>query len=187
MSSNIEILKICEYCGQEFTAKTTVTRFCSDTCAKRAYKQRARRKKIDSAVGETKALKLAFKTDIKGKDYLSVTELCLLVGVSRRTIYRMIQRKEIPIAKFGARTIIQRSAIDSLFLIEPKPVTQTQMQPQTAVSDWIGLSEVQEKYNVSPKALNEIIKRNNVPRLQDGIFALVSGHHIESIFNPIRQ
>ena len=186
MSSNIEILKICEYCGKEFTAKTTVTRFCSDTCAKRAYKQRARQKKIDSAIGETKALKIASLTDIKAKDYLSVTEACSLVGVSRRTIYRMIQRKELPIAKFGARTIIKRSAIDQLFKTgEKKPIKEAGTNTQ-AILDWIGLSEVQEKYNVSPTALNEIIKRNNIPRMQNGIFVLISREHIENIFNPIR-
>ena len=46
MSSNIRISKICQHCGQEFVAKTTVTKFCSDNCAKRNYKKRKREEKI---------------------------------------------------------------------------------------------------------------------------------------------
>ena len=38
MSSNIFSQRICEECGNQFTTRTTVTRFCGDRCAKRAYK-----------------------------------------------------------------------------------------------------------------------------------------------------
>jgi hypothetical protein len=38
--------KVCDHCGTSFTARTTTTRFCSDFCAKRAYK---RRKRLESA------------------------------------------------------------------------------------------------------------------------------------------
>ena len=48
MSSNIRVPKICQHCGTEFIAKTTVTKFCTDNCAKRAYKVRKRNEKIDS-------------------------------------------------------------------------------------------------------------------------------------------
>ena len=34
----LSIKKVCEHCGTCFTARTTTTRFCSDFCAKRAYK-----------------------------------------------------------------------------------------------------------------------------------------------------
>ena len=52
MSSNIRLQKTCQHCGNRFTAKTTVTQFCSDTCAKRAYKQRKRDAKIEVAIKE---------------------------------------------------------------------------------------------------------------------------------------
>jgi hypothetical protein len=42
MSSNIRIAKVCNYCGSQFMARTTVTRYCGDICAKKAYKQRER-------------------------------------------------------------------------------------------------------------------------------------------------
>ena len=42
----IEVQRICQYCEQEFTARTTVTKFCSHTCNQRAYKANKRDKKV---------------------------------------------------------------------------------------------------------------------------------------------
>jgi hypothetical protein len=46
MSSNILIKRVCQYCGNEFSAKTTVTRYCSHVCNNKAYKLRLRNKKM---------------------------------------------------------------------------------------------------------------------------------------------
>jgi len=48
MSSNIRIEKTCLYCAEFFIAKTTVTKYCSDNCAKRAYKKRKRQEKLQT-------------------------------------------------------------------------------------------------------------------------------------------
>jgi hypothetical protein len=42
----------CQHCITRFTANTTVTQFCLDACAKRAYKQRKRDEKIEVAIKE---------------------------------------------------------------------------------------------------------------------------------------
>jgi hypothetical protein len=49
MSSNIRVNKICEFCNSLFVARTTVTRFCGDVCAKRAYKARKRLEAINES------------------------------------------------------------------------------------------------------------------------------------------
>jgi excisionase family DNA binding protein len=41
------------------------------------------------------------------KDFLSVSQASLLFGISRRTIYRIISRGELDVAKFGTRTVIE--------------------------------------------------------------------------------
>ena len=38
MNSNMKILKVCEYFKNEFIAKQTTSKTCSDDCAKRLYK-----------------------------------------------------------------------------------------------------------------------------------------------------
>lgn len=115
MSSNIQIQRICQHCGEEFTARTTVTKYCGDNCAKRAYKVRMREEKITISNVETQAKKAKPMNELKEKEFLSVNETSVLLGISRRTIYRMIQRKEFKIGKAGMRTIIKRSEIDRLF------------------------------------------------------------------------
>lgn len=116
MSSNIRLQRICEHCGDNFTAKTTVTRFCSDRCAKRAYKARKRKEKIKESKTETKKKQLEPIEILKAKEYLSIKEVSKLIGVSRRSVYRLIEQGEIRKNKIGSRTIIKRSEVDKLFI-----------------------------------------------------------------------
>ncbi|NBG66402.1 helix-turn-helix domain-containing protein [Acidiluteibacter ferrifornacis] len=115
MSSNLRIPKICQDCGSDFIAKTTVTQYCSDRCAKRAYKKRKRKQKVE-AVPTLSQQKVNHSKEIVGdKEFLSIKETCQLLGTSRMTIYRQIKSGTIPAAKVGARTIIKRTDIEKLF------------------------------------------------------------------------
>lgn len=115
MTSNIRIQKICEYCKVEYTAKTTVTLYCGDNCAKRAYKARKRKEKIALVKPLEKQKFDNIHAEIKHKEFLSIAETCKLLGASRMTIYRQIKAGQIKAAKLGKRTIIKRSEIDKLF------------------------------------------------------------------------
>jgi excisionase family DNA binding protein len=116
MSSNIHINRICQHCKKEFIARTTVTKYCSDNCAKRAYKLRMKEGKIQASHEETRSLKERPIEEIKSKEFLSIAEAGKLLGISKRTLYRMIARNELKIGKAGNRTIIKRSEIDKLFI-----------------------------------------------------------------------
>ncbi len=122
MSSTFKVQRICEYCGNEFTAQTSVTRFCSLKCASRSYKQRKRDNKIGRAIEETNQQKILSASDlqleaIKQKDFLSIKDAYTLLGVSERTFYRLMKNGTVPVTKLGRRTIIKRSVIDNLFTI----------------------------------------------------------------------
>jgi excisionase family DNA binding protein len=114
MSSNIRIEKTCQFCGNVFTAKTTVTKFCSTDCARKAYKDRIRMNKIENAIKEETAFN-QFNPIISQKDYLNIKEAGQLLGASRWTIYRLIEAGKLKASKLGARTIIKRNEIDKLF------------------------------------------------------------------------
>ena len=115
MSSNLKIIKICEYCGKEFVAKKTTTRTCSDRCSKLLYKKRKREEKLKQ-IPSVEVQKVQFRiADIKDKEFLSIAEACVLLGVSRMTIYRLGKSGKIKITKIGRRSIIKRSEIDKLF------------------------------------------------------------------------
>lgn len=122
MSSKIQIQRICEYCGKEFTAQTTVTRFCSHKCNSRAYKLKVKELKVGKSNEETNQQKILSASDvqleaIKQKDFLSIKEAYTLLGVSERTFYRLMKEGTILSTKLGGRTIIKRSVIDNLFAI----------------------------------------------------------------------
>lgn len=117
MSSNIRITKICQQCGVEFIAKTTVTKYCGDNCSKRAYKARKREESIEKSNKEVEQIKNAPFETLKSKEFLSLSECATLIGVSRRTIYRLIEKDIIKPTKLLGRTIIPRKIIDSLFQI----------------------------------------------------------------------
>jgi len=115
MSSNIRIEKVCNHCGVVFIAKTTVTKYCSDKCAKRAYKARKRTEKLQQVPNVDRQQATYNKNNISDKHFLSISEVCSLLGASRMTLYRQIKKGNITVAKLGGRTIIKRSEIDKLF------------------------------------------------------------------------
>jgi excisionase family DNA binding protein len=117
MSSNIKIIRICEFCRKEFTARTTVTRCCSDHCSKRRWKQEQKEKKIEQSNVETQLIRVLPKGDIDTREFFSVIEFSKLVGISRWTLWRAIKRNEIKAAKIGRRVIIDRKEIDKYFII----------------------------------------------------------------------
>jgi|TARA_R110002050_G_scaffold2603_1_gene14816 excisionase family DNA binding protein len=111
----MRIPKICQECGSDFIAKTTVTQFCSDRCSKRAYKKRKRKQKVDAIPTLPEQKKAQASTVVNDKQFLSIAETCQLLGTSRMTLYRQIKGGTIPAAKVGARTIIKRTDIEKLF------------------------------------------------------------------------
>ena len=56
MSTNIEVQRVCQYCSCVFTARTTVTRFCSNACSSKAYKANVKSLKIKLSNNETQRI-----------------------------------------------------------------------------------------------------------------------------------
>ena len=185
MSSNIQIQRICQHCSNEFTARTTVTQFCSDRCSKRAYKARIKSAKIESSNKETQLIISKPIEEIKSKAFLSISETCKLIGISRRTLYRMIERKELVIGKAGKRTIIRRSDLEQLLFGQYPNVTfqpsKKIEQRQINIADCYNLTEVQNKYCISETALQNIIKRNGITKVKRGRYAYVPMADIDKL------
>ena len=116
MSSNIKIQRICQHCGNEFTARTTVTQYCGDICAKRAYKARVKVSKIESSNKETQRIKSQPIEELKAKEFLTVREVARLLNCSVRSTYYYIESGTIKAVNLGQRvTRVKRSEIDKLF------------------------------------------------------------------------
>ena len=60
MSSNIQVQRICQYCSNEFTARTTTTLYCSHKCNSAAYKARLRDTKIEESNKQKQPTQVSF-------------------------------------------------------------------------------------------------------------------------------
>ena len=185
MSSNIKVQRVCQHCGNEFTARTTVTQYCSDNCAKRGYKARKRAEKVDGSNKETHLIKTKPIDELKAKEFLSVTQVSKLIGCSRQTVYNLINTGRLKAVNIlQKKTIVRRSDLDLLFeqpqpltiAVEPKPV-------QLDIADCYTITEALNKYSISDKALHEIIKRNNIPKVKQGRFAYVPRTAIDNLLS----
>ncbi|MGJ8667540.1 MAG: helix-turn-helix domain-containing protein [Patiriisocius sp.] len=115
MSSNIRIDRICEHCNRNFIAKTTVTRFCGDKCAKAAYKKRRKNEKINKSNTQTLKIKIDPINIIQIKDYLTVREIASLLNISERSTYRLIDSGKLNASNLSERLIrIKRTEIEKL-------------------------------------------------------------------------
>lgn len=183
MSSRIYTIRICEYCNKEFTARTTKTRFCSKKCNSAAYKAKQRRIKIENSEQQTKQIAQQHLSEITQKEYLSVSEASLLVGLSRRTFYNLIQRNSLPIYKIGTRTILKRSDLDKLFQYSSSPLKR-QDKP---VTEYYTVKEIEDKFFIKYRRLNTILKKNSIPNSVQNGKLYISKPHIERYFKRTRK
>lgn len=99
----MEIQKICHQFSREFTARTTVTKYCSDTCSKRGYKARKRAEKIDKVNSDTIKTILQPLDVLKAKEFLTVSEVAQLLNCSVRSVYYHIKSGTIAATNIGER------------------------------------------------------------------------------------
>lgn len=109
------IPKICIHCNNGFIAKTTVTKYCSLNCARRENKKIRRNEKILAAQKHEFEKSVGIDMDlIQTKEFLSIKETCLLLGISRMSLHRYIKQDLIQTAKLGDRVIIRKQSINNL-------------------------------------------------------------------------
>ena len=187
MSSNIEIQRICEHCGNEFTAKTTKTRYCSLKCNSAAYKQKRRQAKIERSQSETAQKKERAITNIKDKEVLNISETAVYLGVSRPTIYNWLNNGVINGKRMSNRKVLvlksdliglfeQNQAYEKPSLTERKPIT-----------DFYTIKEVQDKFKIGESWVYNIINENNIPKTRIGGKTHLSKKHIDNYFKKKRD
>lgn len=180
MSSNIKLDRVCQHCSKDFIAKTTVTRYCSDDCAKKAYKARKRAEKIGVSVAETQQIKNMPIEDLKTREFLTVMQVSKLIGCSKQNVYKLINTGKLKATNILIKkTIVKRSELDKLF---DAPTEKPKKLKPLESAECYTISEVQEKFKVSQSALQKILKRNNVQKMQKGKFVYVPKVIINNIF-----
>ena len=114
----MRIKKVCQHCGDVFTAQTTTTKYCSLQCAQRAYKKRVKEDKIDESAKKTRADLLVQHqpsgnnaTSQVMKELVNIKELSVITSLSERTLFRLIKDKKFPKMKVGKRLVFNKDAV----------------------------------------------------------------------------
>ncbi|WEK21677.1 MAG: hypothetical protein P0Y49_11075 [Candidatus Pedobacter colombiensis] len=94
MSSNISIKLICEYCGNDFIGKTTVTRFCSLKCNSKAYKQKTRQVKLQGKKLLIREIKTKPIEELKATEFLLVKDAAFSSETSNIDFYPALRHPD---------------------------------------------------------------------------------------------
>lgn len=187
MSSNIKVQRICQYCGKEFTAKTTVTKFCSHNCARRNHKLKKKNEKIEKSNEEVKKIKTRSIEELKAKEFLSVRDVATLIGCSRQAAYDMINSGRLyAVNLMKKKTIVRRKDLDKLFE-PPEEIAMPEKQhdekkKEFSPDECYTVKEAMRLFGISEFALNSIIRRNNIPKVRKGIYAYLPRKRMIEIF-----
>ncbi len=174
--SKLKIPKICEQCGKAFEAKTVVTRFCSSTCANKSGKEKKKQAKEaeqKQTLLEQSAEKIA---EMQTRPYISITEATILFGISKDTIRRLIKAGKVPAVNFGLRlTRVSRVHLEEMFTaIEiPEEPKENPIKLHYEIDECYTVTEILVKYGVSPSTVENVIRRNSLPKRQVGNYVYV--------------
>lgn len=128
MSSNIRVKKTCQHCRATFIAKTTVTKFCSDTCAKRNYKKRVREEKVTAVILETNHQVIehhyhsnrpspeAVSLHTSLHEWISIRDMAYVLNVSERTLFRCLKDESFPKLKIGRKLLFNKQHVVNYFI-----------------------------------------------------------------------
>lgn len=182
--------RICEYCGREFEARTTVTRFCSRTCNKRASTAAKRGEKIQAVKREVSNAKGTSADELKNKPFLNVREVAVLLGCCRQAVNNMINSGRLSATNLGVRkTRIKREDLDALFADPEVIISPWQLQQEIDMvkplkrNECYTVTEILLKYNVSPPVLTRMLREHNIRKEQDGQNVLIPKVAIDTLFN----
>ncbi len=184
MSTNIHILKICEYCGLEFTAKTTVTRFCSQRCRTKIYKKY---NKNSFQTIENQALCYLPRSTYSPFDCLTIKEASRLIGCAVSTIYNMIKKGKLSHINFSQRKIrVFKEEIEKILY-----GSKSEIQPfifkdeNIKVKNCWTINKIINLYKISASALYNKLKTYNIIKIRKGKSVYVSKEVVRRLFKTV--
>ena len=181
-TSSIRIKKICQWCGAEFEAQKVSTKYCSHRCANLAYKQATREKRVKQVEAETHFIKSEKpKENVKDKEYLSIAQASVLLGLSLQAVYKMIYAGHLAAYKLSSRlSFVKRVDIDEM--LNANPYVKKNRSKGEDITEFYTTAEIKEQYGVKESWLYKIAKEHNIPRTFNRGKTYWSKKHIDSYF-----
>lgn len=182
MSSNQTFLKVCEWCGETFTAKKSSTAYCSHKCNGQAYKAKKRKQSVLNVESETMNKKVALELgDVVDKEFLTPTMTATLLGIGRATVYRYLHDNELKSYQLKGKTLIRRSDIEAMF----DNAAQYRARPKRdskPITEFYTIAEIKEKFGVKEAWIFKIVKEKRIPKVLRKGKSYISKSHIDNHF-----
>ena len=160
-ATKIKIKKVCEWCGQEFYAQKITTRFCCKRCNEHAYKAKLRRTQVAEAIHRTESKSM---DEMKGKEYLSIRETAVILGITVRATYNLIYRGQLKASKLSPRmTIIQKASIQEM--LDSYSYAKAPKKKDEPITEFYTTTEIKEKFGVSNSWIFKVGKEKNIPKV----------------------
>ena len=160
-ATKIKIKKVCEWCGQEFYAQKITTRFCCKRCNEHAYKAKLRRTQVAEAIHRTESKSM---DEMKGKEYLSIRETAVILGITVRATYNLIYRGQLKASKLSPRmTIIQKASIQEM--LDSYSYAKAPKKKDEPITEFYTTTEIKEKFGVSNSWIFKVGKEKNIPKI----------------------
>lgn len=194
MSSSIIVNRICEYCGNPFVARTTVTRYCSLTCNRKDYKEKLRNKKIENSHLQTQYVRRDRVETTDGEVFSIAQAASFLEKISRQTIRDLIKSGRLNATRITPRNIrILKTDLLLLFdnnmgevanpLLLGKANTGNENDAPKAIVDKLyGIGELTDKFNKSRDAIYAYLKRNRIRGIKNGKSVLYRAADIDKLY-----
>jgi excisionase family DNA binding protein len=167
MKNRIPFELICKTCGKLFTAYTSTTKFCSDTCAKRGYKIQKRKERL---LTEKEEIQERNRQDLLLQENLSLTDAAALLGVSRPTLYKLLEDRKVELLRITKRTIrVRKSDLSKLYLNGSKellPINTPIPEIRKAKEEYISIPEAVQQFKIS---LTWFYKKVKTARIEPAI------------------
>ena len=85
---NMEVRKICQWCGKPLIAQKTTTCYCSPQCSKRVYKHRIKERKME--LRHIQEMQES-RSSLEKQEYFTFSQAARLMGVCSQYIYKLVK------------------------------------------------------------------------------------------------
>lgn len=163
MANRIQYQLVCVCCGETFTGSCGTTKYCSSICSGRAEKAKKREERLRT---KSEEIREQNRQSLLSQEYLSLSSAAILLGVSRPTMYGLINRGALPVLRLSQRTVrIKRSDLEKLNEQQAStiaPISTPIAEINKAKEELITASEAVKRFKISDTWFYRQIKKHDI-------------------------
>lgn len=118
---------------------------------------------------------------IKDKEFLSFSEVGILLGITRQAVYKMVYKGYLQASKISSRlSFVKRSDIDEM--LKRHPYEFRMPKDTLPIKEFYTTAEIMKKFNVSESWIFVMSKKNKIPKTFNRGKTYWSKKHVDAYF-----